>query len=619
MSVADLWDVYVFPDETPINIAIPADLSLLKTLFPGRELYLAAGSDVIRNASAYKSDRPGSAAEYNHVIFHREEADADAEPLENIIRGKLVLLSLPSYYETVSSTRIREYVDKNLDISMLVDPVVQSYIYEYGLYLRTPQFKRLLQPEELYYTTYTAADMPADMRYYAAGRQPTAVGLYDRRGDRLLGWACGHTAAPSELLEVVEDIEAASFVRRHTSGRILVVDEVLCEGGDEPETCRRLVNELLARSLTQEHTYGLCRMTRSRPALLEALEQVGFIAIPHSKDLYYVDMRDPMVLIQDIYLSIKQPHRDEPRVKAVVEQCRPGLRKALTAMFPGALVLTFDAEMLNQALLYKVQAHNHVLDVPPGIRRLGSHMCVPYGKILSDTVVPNTVTKTLHVEKRYTQNIGSFTVEEYPGYSSLVNQIRTIKSFRRPVLLVDDLLHKGYRIDNLDPLFKAEGVDISRIIVGIMSGRGKDLMQLQDRRVDCEYFIPNLHYWFTESGLYPFLGGDSVADSGKMERMLPSINMILPYYYPKYIYDASPAGIRQLSRVSLENACDILEALERVHQQDFNTVLTLRRLGEAVHSPRLPDKGKQMLYDLSVPASAYVRDDLALLNRTETE
>ena len=71
--------------------------------------------------------------------------------------------------------------------------------------------------------------------------------------------------------------------------------------------------------------------------------------------------------------------------------------------------------------------------------------------------------------------------------------------------------------------------------------------------------------------------------------------------------------------MSLENACVILEALERVHQQDFNTVLTLRRLGEAVHSPRLPDKGKQMLYDLSVPASAYVRDDLALLNRTETE
>ena len=617
MSVADLRDVYVFPDEIPVNIAMKEDLAKMKALFPGRELYLVAGSDVIRNASAYQSGAPGSAADYNHVIFAREAYDPQAIPLEQIIQGKLQLLALPSYYETVSSTRIREYVDKDLDISMLVDPVVQAYIYEYGLYLRTPQFKQMLQPEELYYMRYTAADMPAEIRFCAQGREPAAVGLYTRRGDRLMGWACGHTAAPSELLGVVEDIEAASYVRMHTSGRILVIDEVRCEEGDDSETCRHLVNELLVRSLAQEHTYGLCRMTEQRPALLEALQQMGFAAVPRSRDLYYVDMRNPLVLIQDIYLSIKQPHRYDPQVKSVVEQCRPALRRALTDLFPGSLVLTFDAEMLNQALLYKVQQHNRVLDVPKGVRRLGSHMCVPYGKILSDTVVPNTVTKTLHVEKRYTRDISSFTVEEYPGYSSLLNQIRTIKSFRRPILLVDDLLHKGYRIDNLDPLFKAEGVDISRIIVGIMSGRGSDLMQLQGRKVDCEYFIPNLHYWFTESGLYPFLGGDSVI-GGHAEQMLPSINMVLPYYYPKYIFDAPPASIRALSQVSLENACAILEALERQHQQTFNAALTLRRLGEAVHSPRLPDKGTRMVYDLSIPASAYVRDDLDLLNRTRT-
>ena len=433
-----------------------------------------------------------------------------------------------------------------------------------------------------------------------------------------MGWACGHTAAPSELYEVVEDIEAASFVRRHTSGRILVLDQVRCEDGDDVETCRCLVNELLARSLTNDNTYGLCRLTGECPALLEALGQMGFAPIPKQKGLYYVDMRDPMILVQDVYLSIKPPHRDDPEVKRVVEARRPVLRQALADLFPGCLVLTFDAEMLNQSLMTKVQKHNGVQDVPKGVRRLGSHMCVPYGQILSDSIVPNTVTKTLHVEKVYTQDIGSFQVQQYPGYSSLVNQIRTIKSFRRPVILVDDLLHKGYRIDNLDPLFKQEGVDVSRIIVGIMSGRGNDLMELQGRKVDCEYFIPNLHYWFTESSIYPFLGGDSV-EGGGMDQLLSSINMILPYYYPKYIYDAEPAGIRRLSETALENAQAILEVLERQHQRTFNATLTLRRLGEAVYRPRLPDKGKRIQYDLSVPASAYVRDDLVLLRRTKTD
>ena len=618
MSVAGLWHVYLFPDEIPVNIASPEDLKTLSDLFPGRELYLVAGSDVIRHASAYQSETPGSAAFYNHVIFHREEQQG-GEPLSSILHGKLLELSLPSYYETVSSTRIREYVDKDMDISMLVDPVAQSYIYEYGLYLRSPQFKQVLKPRDLYYRRYSAGTMPAELRYCLTGRDPQAVGLYARQGDRLLGWACGHTAGPSELYEVVEDIETASFVRRHTSGRILVLDAVRCEGGDQSEICRRVVNELLARSLTADHTYALCRLEKDRPALLEALEQLGFAPIPHSTGLYYVDMRDPMVLIQDMYLSLKPPHRDDPEVRRVVEESRPKLRRALTGLFPGALVLTFDAETLNQALLNKVQQHNKVLDVPKGVRRLGSLMCVPYGKILSDAIVPNTVTKALHVEKVYDRDIAHFTVEEYPGYSTLRNQIRTIKSFRRPVLLVDDLLHKGYRMDNLDPLFKEAGMDIRCILVGIMSGRGHDLMTLQGRRVDCEYFIPNLHYWFTESGLTPFLGGDSVLGGGKTEQLLPSINMILPYYYPKYIYDATPAGIQRLSRTALENTREILLALERQHQRNCGVPLTLRRLGEAVHSPRLPDKGKWVQYDLSVPASSYVADDLALLMRTDTE
>ena len=46
MSVAGLWHVYLFPDEIPINIASPEDLKRLSDLFPGRELYLVAGSDV---------------------------------------------------------------------------------------------------------------------------------------------------------------------------------------------------------------------------------------------------------------------------------------------------------------------------------------------------------------------------------------------------------------------------------------------------------------------------------------------------------------------------------------------------------------------------------------------
>ena len=55
-----------------------------------------------------------------------------------------------------------------------------------------------------------------------------------------------------------------------------------------------------------------------------------------------------------------------------------------------------------------------MLDVPAGVRRLGPYMCVPYGKILADEVVPNTVTKTLHADKVYAANMENFSILEAP-------------------------------------------------------------------------------------------------------------------------------------------------------------------------------------------------------------
>lgn len=97
--------------------------------------------------------------------------------------------------------------------------------------------------------------------------------------------------------------------------------------------------------------------------------------------------------------------------------------------------------------------------------------------------------------------------------------------------------------------------------------------------------------------------------------MLPSINLILPYFYPRHFSDATQDAVRALSRTALTNALSILRALEQAHQRSFHTILTLRRLGEAVEHPRLPDRGNSLRYDLSRPASSYLLDDLLTLDR----
>ena len=617
ISVADQWDTYLFPDDIPVNIAMPEDLELLHTLFAGREVYLVAGSDVIFNASAYKRTEPGTAADQNHIIFCRD-GSADRAALASIIRGRLLLLSLPPFYETVSSTRIRASVDRNLDISMLVAPVVQTYIYECGLYVRAPELKDVLQREELFFRNYEtpAPGQPEPLAAHLRRIPNARAAALLARPDRLCAWAVGHTVPLGELYDALGSLEACSYVRQHTSGRLLLLDCAEApDGAMQTEALRMVIGELLARSLPRGDTYALIRSPEAGSPLYDALRQLGFIQAGDQTELWYVDMRNPVMLLQDAMLCIKKPHQSSPAVRSAVMQTRPRLRLALTRMFPGKLLLSFDTEMLNQAIAQRVEHMNGVQDVPPGERRLGPYMCVPYGKIFADAIVPNTVTKTLHVEKCYAPDARSFTIEEYPGYSPLASQVRALRSFRRPIILVDDLLHKGYRIEKLDRVFKQEDIAVDRIVVAVMSGYGRDLMRAQGRPAECEYFIPNLHYWVTESLLYPFIGGDSIAGRPQKKRLLPSINMILPYVYPSYFFDVTEDSIRNLSRTALENAIGILRTLEREHQARFATALTIRRLGEALVLPRLADKGECMHYDFSLPASSYLEEDLARLDR----
>lgn len=54
-----------------------------------------------------------------------------------------IKLELGSELDDVSSSKIRENIDRGRDISNLIDPLCQRFIYEYGIYLREPQYKEL--------------------------------------------------------------------------------------------------------------------------------------------------------------------------------------------------------------------------------------------------------------------------------------------------------------------------------------------------------------------------------------------------------------------------------------------------------------------------------------------
>lgn len=634
MSVADEFDVYLFPHDIPVNLATPSDLERLRQVFGGRAPYLAVGSDVIANASSYKAaPTPGSVHSLNHIVFRRS-SDAEGREIDadlSCISGDVIELQLPTHLEDISSTRIRENIDLGRDISNLIDPAVQDFIYRNSLYLREPQYKQLIRAGDLDFQFYGQSDrklweelsaaVAADRGQMSPLDPRDSVCVLRDTGPRprVLGFLTMRTVNSAGLYEALGDARLADYVRRHTAGLVGLLTGLYAvrSPGGNYDVGQLLLTEVLSHAMSRDCGYAVWHAPASE-AMLDLLERQGFrpaeISVP--LPLLLVDMRSPAVLIQNIPTTLKEPFSSDRKVLEAVKTAHFRFQRAITGLYPGTLVLSLNAEVIYHRLVRKIVDLNGVPAEPTVPRVLGPKMCVPFGKILRGNAIPNTVTKTLHTDKVFAQDLRSFDIEAFPGYAPLSSQIRTIRSFRRPVVLVDDLLHSGNRIKVLDPLFRQEGVEIDRVLVGLLSSRGKDLMAAKGRMVDSVYFVPNMRAWFVESTMYPFIGGDTVGGAmASVPGLTPSVNLILPYAFPRFYKECGREAAFQFSRTCIENSRDILLTLETQFREKYARNLTLSRLSEAVILPLSPDKGDCLRYDSNLPASACLENDLKLLLR----
>lgn len=629
MAVADVFHVSIFPEDFPVNIANPENLHELRAAFPGRSVSIVVGSDVVLHASSYKkSVTPDSIHTFDHVVFRRTEPDA--EPADySCITGKVLELTLPPQLEEISSTRIREAVDANRDISNLIDPTVQEFIYRRGLYLREPQDKPVLRTEDLSFLPASPETAEKFLRTMLS--VPTAAALrtqIESRGDdvmvcrdtdgTILGAASYACLDSARLFARLGDPALSGLVRQNAGGRTLLISGLFVPRGErQSDLCQLLITEVLTLALSREFTYALYLPLEGAVSGYgrQLLTLQGFVPAGDSTDALAVDMRCPIVLSRNVDTAVKAPFSSSPRVLAAIAAAHRRLQAALTKLQPGSLVLSLSAGVIYHRLLQRITGRNGVPAEPTTPRVLGPDICVPYGKILRGVAVPNTVTKTLRTDKVYEPDLSTYSIEAYPDYSPLPDQVRTIHAFARPVILVDDMLHDGKRIRRLAPLLTETNTPVDQVLVGYLTGMGRDLMEQLGYDVDAIYYLPNLRLRFVESTLYPFIGGDTVRRSESLPGGLqPAVNRILPYAAPEYTgMDDETAW--ELSLCCLENARDILLALETEFRSLYARNLTLSRLGEAVILPLCPDKGGCMTYDLSRAASTYLEGDIELLKR----
>ena len=633
MSVANEFHVHLFPEDFPVNIANPDNLRRLRQAFPGRRVSIVVGSDVVAHASSYrKAPTADSIHTFDHVIFRRTEPGA--EPADyRCITGHVVELTLPPQLEEISSTRIREAVDANRDVSNLIDPMAQEFIYRQGLYLREPQDKPVLRTEDLTFISCSGPEERTDallQRIFPASAAAMCRRLMDS-GDELmllcdgvsgevLGAASYRCLDSQHLFARLNDPILSGIVRQNAGGRTLLLSGLFVPKGQRQlDFGQLLLTEVLTTALSREYTYALyCPLEGAVSGYGRQLMQLqGFVPIQHRDgyDVLGVDMHCPIVLSRNVDTAIKAPLSTAPQVVVAVAAAHRRLQAALTRLQPGSLVLSLSAGVIYHRLLQRITQRNGVPAEPVTPRALGPDICVPYGKILRGVAVPNTVTKTLRTDKVYEPDLSAYSIEAYPDYSPLADQVRTIRAFDRPVILVDDMLHDGKRIRCLAPLLEETHTPVDQVLVGYLTGVGRDLMEQLGYPVDGIYYLPNLRMRFVESTLYPFIGGDTVRRTERLPGGLqPSVNRILPYAAPEF----SPMDGRtawELSLCCLENARDILLALETEFRSLYARNLTLNRLGEAVVLPLCPDKGGCITYDVSRAASACLEGDIELLKR----
>lgn len=642
MSVAGEEGIYSFPDDVPVNIANEADILTLKELFKNKELYIAVGTDVIENASAYKGEpSENSIHSLNHITFEREtrENAREGEEANNPVMGKVIPLTLDKFYEDISSTKIRENIDLNRDISNLIDTVAQNFIYDKNMYLREPTYKHVLESREINISGIAHRGceglgefMPGLIRAgydvealqsYLSGPKIYEMYINDiSQGGSPIGYAAFHKVGTRDLLQEFESQEFAEKIRANTDGAIGVISLIYFDNASRISgASQMLITELMTELISKDYSYAVYHPVD--PAgysdeVINALRLQGFVDISGGNSpvpLYAVSLKSPVVIFKDVETVIKAPFNKNEVVLKAIEESHNKLLGVLSSIYPNKLLLSFDTSAIQNKIINKACELNGVSTVE-GESPRGPLMAVPFGKALGDVLIPNTVTKTLLVEKYFNRTVKGFTISESRNNSPLETQAKMIKSFNRPIILIDDLLHKSHRMNILEPVLKEAEVDIREVLVGVMTGNAMDRMEANHTRVECAYFLPTLEVWMNERDCYPFIGGDSIESiSSDRESRGSSANLVLPYIKPGFIGGGDEEAAFEYSETCLKNARRIMGAIESEYQKIFERKLTLKRLGEVVTIPRIPDMDRGVIFDESKEPTEFLDNDIERVAR----
>ncbi len=342
-------------------------------------------------------------------------------------------------------------------------------------------------------------------------------------------------------------------------------------------------------------------------AALALLSSGGYTHLNSGYSVICID--NPVVLMLDAQSMFKQSYRDRAEVRRAIAHSRRALMQQIVKRHRGKLILTFDRNMLYHGIDREIEKLNS-----PNDSGLGDKICVPFGDIYRRWLLPHSVTKALHIERVYDPSLDYFTIEPKPSYQELSTQIQIIGAFKKSVILIDDLLDSSLRLREIEPHFKSNSVRAKDIVVGVLTAKGERRAKRKGYNVHSAYTLPSISTWYSESHLYPFIGGDAHGSTYGETTWMASVNKMLPYMSDP----SNCVGLSDyiaFSKSCIEASLHIFDVIERIYEQSTKRHLSLSHLGDVFITPRAPYYGSGVQICASATPSEMLTNDIQRLEQ----
>lgn len=631
MSLASRLSVFTLPQSNPINLSLEAGCKQLKEMFKGRNVHLIIGEEALLHMPEYDEEN-NAVYDFAHIVFKRQHISHGYRG-KQMIEEKLTWMTsyetclLPDAYDRIDADRIRMNIDKNYDPYDVIDDMASQYIKAHKMYRNEPQYKSVVPISDMSIRVLPLKKVKAldtlcenfDLdkhqvtQLMGSTRYPERMmmQIIEASSNRVLGFSIYALGKPKNLFPDIRNVAILKQLETLACEKLLIIDVMVMKEHQKFHALDQIIlTETLMFSIKHQCTYALysCEHKLSEP-LLQVIKNSGFLDYPcdyTNQHLMAVNMTNPIVLNLDGTTRMKADYRSNEHIRGVIKKVRKHLQQSICKLYPGHLVVSFDRSMMYNHLIRLISFYNDVSI--ENDNTLGQHIVVPYGDIFKRWLLPNGITKAFHTERYYDETFLKYHVKAYPGYLSIENQTKVLKAFDKPVILIDDLIDKGHRLMAIYNQLDEKNISVERVISGILSSRGEALLASKGLNVASAYYFPSFKVWFNESDLYPFIGGDSVENQN--EKGHNSINLMLPFVYPKYIKDSNREAIYQLAVTCFENAIEIIEAVERTYMQHNNRTLSIERLKEVMITPRIPFIGEHVEAVVSDVPSKFLKHQM---------